>query len=220
MKKTVLLIGLLWGVFSGVYAKSNPYWERYFEAKQSDPPAEFVVAGLKQISLPKGAVAIDLGAGVGHETALLLQRGFYVIAVDGEPKALEWIQKHPHIRQQPSPDLKTVCALFENLDFRTLPSADLVVASFALPFVPRAAFDRVWQSVVRKVKPGGYFIGNFFDAKFAFARRFRPKMSFHTKRDTLDLFSEFELIRFQEIKRIDEKGKKQHYYAVVAKKRR
>lgn len=198
----------------------NKYWEAYFKAKLRDPPAGFVIEGLEAIQQKNPhKVAIDLGCGVGHETLQLLQRGYQVIAIDGQAEAFEYMKQQPNIGPYLG-NLRTVVASFEKLNFNELPSADLVVASFALPFMRATDFNSTWQKVVAKIKPGGYFIGNLFAPDFSFfADKFRGSMTFHTKPEALALFHGFEVVGFQEVKAPGTKpGTMNHYYVFVAKK--
>jgi len=199
--------------------KSNPYWSAYFNKKMHDLPSEFVVAGLKKLSQQGNKIAIDLGAGVGHETLLLLQKGYNVIAIDGEQNAFEYMNLQPGI-QKFHANLRTIVSSFENIDYTTLPAVDLVVASFSLPFVAKKDFETVWTNVVNKIKPGGYFIGNLFDPGFTFfGEKFRPKMSFHTKEQAFNLFNRFTIVEFKEINAPSiNDGTYHHYYVIIAKK--
>lgn len=199
----------------------NKYWEAYFKAKLRDPPAGFVVEGLNAIKQnDPHKVAIDLGCGVGHETVQLLQRGYNVVAVDGQAEAFDYLKQQPNIGPYLG-HLRTIVSSFEKLNFSELPQADLVVASFALPFMRANDFNNTWQKVVAKIKPGGYFIGNLFAPDFSFfADKFRGSMTFHSKPEALALFNGFEVVGFQEVKAPGTKpGTINHYYVFIAKKR-
>ncbi|MGD9591155.1 MAG: class I SAM-dependent methyltransferase [Candidatus Berkiella sp.] len=196
-------------------------WENYFKSKLNDPPAGFVVSGLQYIdNNHPGKVALDLGAGVGHETMVLLKQGYNVIAVDGEENAFKYMMALPGIQNYRS-HLRTIVSDFEKLNFKDIPPTDLVVASFALPFVPAKEFDKVWGNVVNTIKPGGYIIVNLFDSSFSFIEeRFRPSMTFHTKEQALSLFKQFNIIYFNEVMNDATKpGTQNHYYVFIAKKR-
>lgn len=195
-------------------------WEAYFKRKMFDPPVGFLLEGLNRIPpVRKGEVAIDLGSGVGHETMVLLKRGYRVIAIDNEPNSFKYMMKQPDIQHFKN-QLSTMVTSFEKLQFSELPHADLMVSCFSLPFVSQKDFSRVWKDVVDVIKPGGYFIGNFFDPEFTFFnQRFRPHMTFHTKEQVLSLFKDFFILEFREVDADSlKKGTKEHYYIVVAKK--
>jgi len=110
-----------------------------------------------------GRLAIDLGCGAGNETLALLERGWRVHAVDGEPKAIEILESR--VPSEARPRLTTEIASFHEAQ---LPEADLVFASLSLPF----AGERQNESVSRALealKPGGWFVGVFFGARDSWA---------------------------------------------------
>ena len=194
-------------------------WDAYYQNKLNEPAREFVVKTLQVIPTPHQAVAIDLGAGVGHETLLLLEKGYHVKAVDNQKAAFDFMLKRPEIVKYKD-RLTTITSPFESLDLSQLPAADIIIASFSLPFCRPENFDSFWISIVQKIKPGGYFIGNTFDPGFtAFAESDRMKMTFHTKAQTAALFKGFKIFRLNEIrKEATTLGKYDHYYEIFAQK--
>lgn len=196
-------------------------WDKYFKRKMFDPPAGFVVEGLKRVpKYPRGQVAIDLGSGVGHETMVLLRNGFKVVAVDSDANSFNYMMKQRDIGQYKN-QLTTVVSEFENLNYDALPQADVIIASFSLPFVSKDKFETVWNKIMDKLKPGGYFIGNLFDPGFTyFGERFRPKMTFHNKEQAIHLVNkDFKIIDFKAVHVNSLKpGTKNFYYVFVARK--
>lgn len=212
-------ISLLFILFVGYssFACANQ-WDTYFQNQLTEPPEQFIISGLKRIpSAGHGSVAIDLGSGVGHETKLLLDRGYKVFAVDANERALHYMQYLPGISKHKS-NLKTINSKFENLNFANLPRADLIISSFALPFVSKGNFHRVWENISNKIKPGGYVIINLFDAKFSFYNN-KHNMSFHSKSEALALLKGFKVIEFRTVRSDSEKSNaKSIYYVIVAQK--
>lgn len=199
----------------------NKYWESYFKSKLRDPPAGFIVEGLKAIHQTNpNKTAIDLGCGIGHETLELLKAGYKVTAIDSQSETFEYMKQLPLMPRYEG-NLKTIVSTFEQLDFQAIPQVDLVIASFSLPFMKPQDFNRIWQQVVSKVKPGGYFIGNFFAPDFSFfAEKFRHSMTFHSKLEAVALLNGFEIVSFQEVNVPATKpGTMNHYYAFVGRKR-
>ncbi|MGE3318468.1 MAG: class I SAM-dependent methyltransferase [Candidatus Berkiella sp.] len=227
MSQTILLLLMCSFLPLNAHATSSPpvknkYWEAYFKSKLRDPPAGFVVTALnalQQSNPPGRKVAIDLGCGVGHETLELLKKGYHVVAIDGQPQAFDYMKQLPMMHQYEG-NLKTVVSSFEKLNFAELPEADMIVASFALPFMKANDFNRVWTEVKGKIKPGGYFVGNFFDPDDSFfAQKFRSSMTFHNKVQAMALFHGFQIVGFQEVNTPASKpGTMNHYYAFVGKK--
>src|SRR5688572_21673835 len=73
--------------------------------------------------------AIDLGCGDGTESALLLEHGWHVLAVDGQAAAIEHLLEK--VSAENKSRLETKVATFREV---LLPVVDLVHASFSLPF--------------------------------------------------------------------------------------
>lgn len=200
---------------------SENRWDKYFKRKLFDPPAGFVVEALKVIPRSnQRKIALDLGSGVGHETLLLLKHGYQVIAIDKNETAFKYMFQQPAI-QPFQQHVKKIVSPFEKVPFAELPSVDLVVASFSLPFVAKKDFNKVWKDVAQQIKPGGYFIGNVFDEGFSFFdQKFRPHMTFHTKEEARNLFQDFDILYFKEVRADSlKKGTQNHYYVIIAKKR-
>lgn len=203
-----------------LYIKSNR-WEGYYINKLNEPAREFIVQALKTIPNPKsGDIALDLGAGVGHETLLLLEKNYNVIALDKQKIAFDFMYKRPEITQYKD-RLKTIIASFEDLDFTLLPDLDMVIASFSIPFVNPKNFDDFWTHLVDKIKSNGYFIGNMFDPGFTtFNEKDRSVMSFHTKQQTIGLLKKFTILSFKEVKEAaKDPGKYVHHYEIIAQKK-
>ena len=200
--------------------KSNR-WESYYINKLNEPAREFIVQALKTIPNPKsGDVALDLGAGVGHETLLLLEKGYNVIALDKQKIAFDFMLKRPEITQYKD-HLKTIISSFEDLNFTLLPDLDIVIASFSMPFINPKDFDEFWNHLVEKIKPSGYFIGNTFDPGFTtFNEKDRSVMTFHTKQQTMDLLKKFTILSFKKVKDASKSpGKYTHHYEIIAQKK-
>ncbi len=222
-KKVTVICSILFVVlvtYCGAWIfKANP-WDRYFHKKLNDPPRDFIVAQLNTIPIPRsGEIAIDLGSGVGHETYLLLQKGYSVIAIDNQKVAFDIMLKRPEII--PYKDyLKTYEVSFEKIDFHNIPEANIVIASFALPFCGPENYSQFWKKVSQQIKPGGYFIGNTFDPGFtAFTGNARKNMTFYTKAQTMKLFKDYKILYFKEVwKPATQNGLYDHYYEVAAKK--
>lgn len=204
-----------------LYAAALPNrWEAYLANKLNEPAREFVVRALQGLPCAKeGQVAFDIGAGVGHETLLLLDMGFDVVAIDKQEIAFEFMLKREELIKHQS-HLKTCVCAFEDLDFSLLPDAHIVISSFALPFCHPSHFDTFWQDLSGKIAPGGHFIGNIFDPGFtAFSAKDRRQMTFHTLEQALNLFKNFKILSFKEIREGGKaSGTFDHYYEVVAEK--
>lgn len=219
--KNVVGILILLIVISVLFIIFKPdRWKKYYQEKLSQPPRQFVIDALAQIpKTQEQQIALDLGSGIGHETLLLLKNGFRVIAIDSQESAFKIMLERPDFKNY-KPYLTTIIKSFEKLDFAAIPPLDAIIASFSLPFVRPEHFDFVFSKAIDKLKPGGYFIGNFFDPGFdVFKQSDRKNMTFHTKDQVVDLFKNFKIISFKEIKTpAKEAGKTDHTYEVFARK--
>jgi len=221
MKKFVIFISLIFLVFFIFLMLKPNRWDAYFQKKLNDTPREFVVNSLKSIPNPTpNATAIDFGAGVGHETLLLLQKRYTVLAIDNQKSALKILLNRTDIKPYHN-HIKTYESSFEKLNLKNTPKSDIVIASFALPFCNSRKFNQFWHQVRENIKPGGYFIGNTFDPGFtAFEKKDRVNMTFHTKSETIKLFDDFEILTLNEVKKeATTPGKDDHYYEIVARKK-
>ncbi|MDP8911225.1 MAG: class I SAM-dependent methyltransferase, partial [Actinomycetota bacterium] len=65
-------------------------WSRYYAAA-GDAPRSTLLDALDRFAAEgkEAGLAVDLGCGAGRDTAELLRRGWRVVAVDGEPEAIE-----------------------------------------------------------------------------------------------------------------------------------
>ena len=193
-------------------------WEEYYRAIKGRPPRQLLLDALTYFasdSLSSQRKAIDLGCGDGTEIALLLERGWDVLAIDGEPASIEHLlAKVPKEKQK---HLQTQVAKLEEV---SLPSADLIHASFSLPFCAPEHFDVFWGKIVNAIKPGGRFAGQFFGVRDSWANK--PDMTFHTEAQVRTMLEDFETEHFHEM---DEDGssasgpKHWHVFTVIARKK-
>lgn len=101
--------------------------------------------------------AIDIGAGAGKDSALLLSKGWRVLAIDANSSALRVLKaslddntsKRFQIEETP-------------METAELPDSMLINASLSLPFCPPAFFDDLWKTIVNSLQAGGIFCGHFF----------------------------------------------------------
>lgn len=192
-----------------------PGWEDYYQTIKGRAPRQLLLDALAYFSNKPGRTAIDLGCGDGTETAVLLERGWNVVAIDGEPVSLSHLLVK--IPQESRARLQTQVMKFEEVH---LSPADLIHASLSLPFCPPEHFDALWRKIVQAVKPGGRFAGQFFGVRDSWADE--PDMTFHTEDQVRGMLQEFEIEHFHEM---DEDGKAVsgpkhwHVFTVIARKK-
>ena len=192
-------------------------WQEYYDAIQGRSPRQHLVNALELFKAPvlqAPQLAIDLGCGDGTESIYLLENGWHVLAIDGEPAAIKHLlAKTP---EDLAINLQTQVVRFEALTF---PDADLIHASYSLPFCPPEHFSTLWQKIIASVKRNGRFAGQLFGVNDSWSDS--TKMTFHTKQEALALFETFEIEYFAER---DEDGqaasgpKHWHDFTIIAKK--
>lgn len=198
-------------------------WSEFYRAARGQPPRDTLLQALERFdatgSPEQGRFAIDLGCGAGRDTFALLQRGWRVLAVDGKQEAINLLQ------QDAPPEaldmLETQVATFEEIVTSGLPPADLINASFSLPFCRPRAFAALLRTIVTALPPGGRFAGQLFGLHDTWASN--PALTFHSREEASALFASFEVEQFREQ---DEDGKTAtgeakhwHVYWIVARKR-
>lgn len=196
-------------------------WKTHYDKinKEKHPPANTLSQALNLIPSRDGLKefqAIDLGCGNGIDTFAMLEKGFTVLAIDKNPDASLLLKK----RINPE---HLVRLSFQNLSFESLdelPSADLVNASFALPFCHPDQFEKLWSNIGGCINSEGFFCGHFFGTKDSWSSN--STMTFHNLEAVKRLFEGFELLYFEETakngKTLSGKEKFWHVFHVVAKK--
>ncbi|MGB8984430.1 MAG: class I SAM-dependent methyltransferase [Anaerolineales bacterium] len=189
-------------------------WEDYYQKIKGRAPRQLLLDALTYFADGSGNVqrlVIDLGCGDGTESAILLERGWNVLAIDGEPASIQHL-----LAKVPAERLQTQVTKFEQV---SLPPADLIHASLSLPFCPPEHFDALWAKIAAAVKPGGRFAGQFFGVRDSWVNE--PDMTFHTEEQVRRLLGDFEIEHFDEM---DKDGpavsgpKHWHVFTVIARK--
>ena len=195
-------------------------WSDYYKAVANRPPRETLLAALtnfeRDIPNAKSKTAIDLGCGDGRDTVELLRRGWNVMAIDGEQEAIDRLLQRSDINIQL---LQTRIAKFENID---LPSkADLINASFSLPFCEPKIFPSLWNKIVSTLISGGRFSGQLFGDRDSWVAD--PTINYHTMSDVESLLKPFEIELLNEEDRDGKTalGNKKHWHIfhIVARKK-
>lgn len=195
-------------------------WPGYFAAVAGKPARETLTAALDAFAKEPATgprLAIDLGCGEGRDTVELLRRGWRVLAIDGHPMALDLLSARADLTGRDRLEMRL--AGFEGIE---LPGVDLVNSSYSLPFCPPEAFEALWASINRAVRPGGRFAGQFFGERDTWAAL--PDRAHHTRSQVDRLLAGFVI---ESLKEVEEDGndaggtpKHWHVFHVVARKRR
>ena len=192
-------------------------WRSYYEAVSGNPPRETTVMALDSWADEHGGAAgyaIDLACGEGRDTAEFLRRGWRVLAVDAEPEALDWLAARDDL-----PATGTLETMLSPMEDASWDRADIVNASFALPFCPPARFEDLWRCITGSLGPGGRFAGQIFGPDDDWAG---PNLSIYGRDDVNRLFAGFTFEQCEEINRDgkDARGTPKHWHIfhIVARK--
>ncbi len=192
-------------------------WTTYYDNTAHRPARETLVRALTAFAAEgiHTGFAVDMGCGIGNDTLALLHAGWSVLAQDAEAEALE------RLRAQAPPEylppLETVVARFESFP---PPAANLINASFSLPFCSPKRFPAVWERVRTAILPGGRFSGQLFGVNDAWAND--KEMNFHTREAVEKLLASFKIEHLDEVDQdgqvADGSPKHWHVFHIVAHK--
>lgn len=192
----------------------NFSWDEYYKKIQGRAPRQLLLDVLEKYPADTSLQAIDLGCGDGTESTYLLSQGWTVFAVDGAKagikRLLEKAPKEGQVR------LQTQVAKFEEV---ALPMADLIHASYSIPFCHPDHFPALWNKIADALNPGGRFAGQFFGIHDSWATE--SDMTFHTETQVRAMLGGLETEYFHEL---DEDGqaasgpKHWHVFTVIARK--
>lgn len=188
----------------------------YYEATAHRPPRRTLLDALARFGEGGGRFAVDLGCGDGRDTVELLRRGWSVLAIDAEPKALERLLARPDLPEERS--LTTLCERFETARW---PTADFVNASFTLPLCPPDQFPALWEKIVASLAPGGRFAGQLYGERDTWAAG--GELSHVDRLGVLRLLRGFdiELLDEEESDGVTPRGDAKHWHIfhIVARRR-
>ena len=129
------------------------------------PPRPMVIKAIELFN-EKTGIAIDFGAGEGVDCAYLLAHNWQVIAVDINTSGVENMLKNTSNKYVDK--ITVVKKRFHNV---IIPTVDLFVANYSLPFCDLKQFPYVWERIKAAIKPGGRFAGTFFGKHDDFKHR-------------------------------------------------
>jgi tellurite methyltransferase len=196
----------------------TPRWAAYYRWTAGRPPRELLLRTLDHIewegNTRKRRTAIDLGFGAGTDTLELLRRGWTVLAIDGQKDAADFL-----IRRVPSRWRPSLTCLVTPMEGLELPSADLIYASFSLPFCSPERFPQVWRSIRRALRTGGHFAGQLFGVKDEWYGK--RSLTFHSAAAVRSLTRGFRVEMLRETVengRSFESAKHWHFYDLILEK--
>jgi SAM-dependent methyltransferase len=190
-------------------------WTGYYDAQEGREPRELLTEVLRA-SDAEGRVgsAVDIGCGDGTDSLALLERGWNVLSIDAEDNAIRRLRAR--LAGDVAARSTTVVSPMEAVD---LPPADLVFASFSLPFCPPEAFPDLWARIRASLRPGGCFAGELFGDRDTWASD--PAMTFQDEDAARSLFDGLEVESFVEEEEDGESfdgPKHWHVFHVIARR--
>ena len=190
-------------------------WVRYYDEQEDREPRDLLLQALASFEREgRTGHAVELGCGQGFDTAELLRRGWDVDAVDGSDEGIHRLRERVG---DVGTRLRTVVSRMEDAEIR---SADLVYASFSLPYCRPDAFPRLWSDIREAIRPGGRFAGQLFGDRDTWAST-EDDMTFFDIPAARDLFDGFTLESFEEEEEDGEAwGRMKHWHVFHAIARR
>jgi SAM-dependent methyltransferase len=197
-------------------------WDAYYNAVVGRPPRETLLDALERFDPEQNSsrIAVDLGCGEGRDTVELLRRGWRVLGIDGEAKAIARLRGRPDI----TPDCleKQFTSQVVRFEDVTLPeSIDLVNASFSLPFCAPEHFPNLWRKIVDSLKTGGRFCGQLIGDRDSWAMY--TSMNHHSRERVEALLQPFDIEMLEEEEHPGKtaigEDKYWHIFHIVARKR-
>jgi SAM-dependent methyltransferase len=205
-------------------------WSTYYAAVAGKPPRDTLLLALDHLSnaAPRThhaacPTALDLGAGEGRDTRELLRRGFRVLALDPHPAAAQLIAQG--IPSADAERLTIVQAGTESLApvLATRPhfaAADLINASFSLPFIHPDRFPTAWAAIRTALTPPALFAAQFFGPEDSWASI--PGRTHHTRDQVHHLLDGLTILHLDESNKPghDAEGNPKHWHVfhVVAQR--
>ena len=203
-------------------------WPAYFDAVADQPPRDTLLRALDATANDHAGrmaelFAIDLACGEGRDTREILRRSqpWRVFAVDNSDDALARLGAS--LPQESRARVRTACCPLEEVPARAdmLPgTADLINASFALPFCHEDHFPALWAWIVRTLRPGGRFAGQLFGDRDEWAA-VNPRRHF-SRGQVLALLGWFDVEHFDEAEKTGSDAlmatKRHHLFHIVAVK--
>jgi tellurite methyltransferase len=191
-------------------------WAGYYDEQGEREPRDMLAQVLERFDDEgRRGLAVDLGCGQGFETAELLRRGWEVVAIDATAEGIRRLRRR--VPEGDGARLETVVSRMEDVE---VPPADLVHASYSLPYCRPDVFPRLWREIRSAIRPNGRFAGELFGDRDTWART-ESEMTFLRIDEARALFDGMELESFGEEESDDEgwdEMKHWHVFHAIARR--
>lgn len=189
-------------------------WDTYYKVHQKSNTSKLLIEAEKYITIKMGE-ALDIATGTGRDISFLLSKGFLVTAIDKEKTSIDIVTK----KFNDDKNLTATEISIEDFDF--IPNKySFINAQFALFFVNQSSILKTLEKVKLSLVSGGIFCGQILGKDDDWANL--PKMNSLTELEIRNLYSDFEIIKFEEIKKkgptVAGSEKFWNYYNLIIKK--
>lgn len=183
--------------------------QNYINKNQFRSVKDLFLKALKEIPILNPTQAIDLGCGLGIETAYLANAfDWSVLAIDGNAELLAMAKNK--IKDSQKTQVEFLHCSFEYL--ANLPSCDFLYSYHSLHFIDDAHFERVWTMMLSALKPNGVIALSLFGPEDAMVKK---KHAIGISED--ELRNRLKNLNIKYIHSIKERGQEiQNYIEVIA----
>jgi tellurite methyltransferase len=191
-------------------AESVKGWAAYYAATEGRPPRPTLLCALAAFEAepPAGPrLAIDLGCGAGRDTTAILEQGWRCLAIDADPEGLRRLAATVDPAWRHRLELREM-----RIEEAHLPPADLVNASFVLPFLPAEGLECCWKAIEASLRPGGRFAGQLFGPRDSWVVQGRCQGHGRVEVQRLLAGWEIEQIEEEEVDGLTPRGTGKHWH--------
>ncbi len=183
--------------------------QNYINKNQFRSVRDLLLKALQEMNIQNPTQAIDLGCGLGIETAYLANTfDWSVLAIDGDAELLTMAKGK--IKDSQKTSVVFLHSSFESL--AALPQCDFLYSYHSLHFIDDAHYERLWPMMLSALKPNAVIALSLFGPEDAMVTK---KHAIGISED--DLRKRLETLNIKYIRSVRERGQEiQNYIEVIA----